>query len=146
MRALIIVATLLFTGGIISLAYAAPNKIEYELRDRCGKEAKDFWQTYHKENRVIASAHGRETISNYRNHYNATLNKCFLLEITTTVGGTVADTERLFDVNENGNYGVFAKDNADRVIVCRVKGSKNECSSEYEWRKLITPFMQDATN
>jgi hypothetical protein len=53
-------------------------------------------------------------MSSYQNHYSATLNKCFYLLITTYLhykkqAQYTSTLMRLFDINENKEYGAFFK-------------------------------------
>jgi hypothetical protein len=93
---------------------------------------------------------------NYENHYSARLNKCFFLEITTSFEKGKLDstkTMRLFDLNENREYGEFTSGPTvtrpdgtplpveSTPLACVVRG--NTCRSESEWRQLVKPFMED---
>jgi hypothetical protein len=130
-RVLVIAAALLLVG---TASYAQPNKEQYELQERCGKRAAEFWQ------------HGPGSFPNlpsvtfnYENHYSARLNKCFFLYLETYVSEnrTTHKNMRLFDLNENKEYGAFAS----TPLACVVRGKG--CQSESEWRTLIKPFMED---
>ena len=49
---------------------------------------------------------------------------------------------RLFDINENKEYGTFVSGPTEGTpVTCVVRG-KN-CRSESEWRQLLKPFMED---
>jgi len=83
---------------------------------------------------------------NYENHYSARLKKCFFLEIAMSYereeekpGSKIM---RLFDLNENKEYGTFVSGPTESTpLACVVRG-KN-CQSEGEWRQLLKPFMED---
>jgi hypothetical protein len=64
----------LFLLTFFGNAYAAPNKEEYELQERCGKGAKEYFKdnfSYTEQN----------ITSFYRNHFNKKLNKCFIFRV-----------------------------------------------------------------
>jgi hypothetical protein len=63
-----------------SAAYGEPDKAQYELQERCGKQAalkfeKDYGNGY-------SNVSGTQLIYSYRNHYSPSLNKCFYLVVT----------------------------------------------------------------
>jgi hypothetical protein len=73
-------------------ASAEPNKEQYELQERCGKRAEQFFKQHDYSN------------ARYENHYNPDLNGCFLLvnTILRQPGKGVTWIEwELWDVNEN---------------------------------------------
>lgn len=138
-----------FTPLILLLAspcYAAPDKVLYELQERCGKtSAQIFKQEWKVDPGTPSRLPGasESTIPNYRNHYNARLNKCFYLinSISWDAKNKEASTsEDLSDVNENKGYGSFFSA-GERVLLCQVLG-KN-CKSKEEWDSLIRPYMED---
>jgi hypothetical protein len=76
----------------VSQASAEPNKEQYELRERCGKRAAEFFNQLGYRD------------ASFENHYNPDLNSCFLLVTITRseTGKGVAWVEwQLWDVNEN---------------------------------------------
>jgi hypothetical protein len=125
---------------------AQPNKELYELQERCGKRAAEFFRREHSPP-VAKIEHGQMRF-NYENHYSAQLNKCFFLEIANTyerIDGkpTISKRMRLFDLNDNKEYGVFVASICDGCgpMACSVQDKG--CRSESEWRQLIKPFMED---
>jgi hypothetical protein len=114
-------------------AYSQPDKVLYELQERCGKLAKTFaedWKT-----RTVQTAH--PTVQGgYENHYNARLNKCFYLEISTTYGRVVMRHLRLIDLNDNKEFGTYSEG-----VHCEVRGQN--CKSEAEWRELAKPYLEE---
>ncbi|MGI8526881.1 MAG: hypothetical protein ACR2K5_12025 [Pseudolabrys sp.] len=145
----ICIGSALFAFGLTSISYAAADKAEYELRERCGKRAEQVWRTEFPNDGITNHPDGSQTTTNYKNHYSATLNKCFYLQTGMTIkkGNTAIATERLYDINENNEYGMLVSDIESpsfvkKVFVCFVKDKK--CSSENEWRELLKPFMEDA--
>lgn len=80
---------------------------------------------------------------NYESHFNSKLDKCLFLEIVTVVEkGNHAKQLRLFDLNENKEYGsYFHSDETPRYMPCQIRDA--QCSSEDEWRKLAKPCLED---
>ena len=81
-----------------------------------------------------------QTLFNYEHHYSARLKKCFFLEIAMSYereeGKPASKIMRLFDINENKEYGTFVSGPTEGTpVTCVVRG-KN-CRSESEWRQLL---------
>lgn len=139
-----IVAAIL-SGGMISYSFSEPNKVD-ELRERCGKRTEEFRKKQFGIKESSGTKDG-QTINKYETHYNASLDKCFYLTRSETIGkNKVTKVERLFDVGENKEYGMFTGGNRDTFTICVVfvEKGKQKCSSEDEWRALIKPYMADA--
>jgi hypothetical protein len=140
-----IVAAVL-SGGMISHCFSEPNKVESELRERCGKRTEEIWKEKFGMDDISNTKEG-QVISKYENHYNPTLDKCFYLTRSNIVGKKkVTKVERLFDVDENKEYGRFTGGNGDTFHICVMfvgKGT-HKCSSEDEWRGFIKQYMEDA--
>ena len=117
----------------------------YELQERCGKQTEAFFKSEYGTG--ISSTKEGQSGTNYENHYNTRLNKCFFLESTTALDYTSKNRSgsvliRLFDFNEKKQYGSYFKrfeDNAPSD--CNVAGKI--CQSASEWELLIKPFMED---
>lgn len=77
MTCLIYLVTLL----LIPFVSYAGQREDYELQERCGKRAKERYKTEVGNN--ISSDKDFAYTSGYTNHYNAKLNKCFILVTTT---------------------------------------------------------------
>jgi hypothetical protein len=92
----------------------------------------------------VSNTENGQIVVNYENHYSAHLNKCFFLEISVIYerkGGS-SKMMRLFDLNENKEYGVFVSGPTESTpLECVVRGQV--CRSESEWRQLLKPFMED---
>jgi hypothetical protein len=138
------VAAILFTPPTAS---AEPNKEQYELQERCGKRTAEVLKSAGLADGITNTATGQE-MTTFQNHYSATLNKCFCLQIVTTVNTTnknISTSMTLFDVNENKDYGNFFKMTKEHerpvTIICDVKGQL--CHSEIEWQELLKPFMEE---
>lgn len=117
----------------------------YALQERCGKQASGVFQKEWPE-AVVNIKDGGQIVANFENHYNARLNKCFYLEITTTVNrdATSIKNLRLFDLLENREYGTYSHtDNriTHTFALCTVQGTR--CETEEEWRRLAKPYLED---
>jgi hypothetical protein len=141
----VIVATCLLVGLLGSVGFAQPNKVEYELRERCGKRAAEVFKAEYSP--PVANTDEGQILFNYRSHYNAALNKCFFLEISQTIAYRAkpqysATMYRLYDINDNKEYGSFyRRSDANSLGECNV--IDKSCSSEAEWELLIKRFMED---
>ena len=142
-----ILLTVLFFIGIIFFlfanSYAASTKEEYELQERCGKRAEEVFRKEY-ENRNI----GESWMSNYTNHYNRKLNKCFILVTSNFFPDKkfreeygIQTDKTLWDINEYKYYGEFVKFSKSGVSYCEVLGKR--CSSENEWDSLVKPYMEE---
>jgi len=126
-------------------SYAASTKEEYELQERCGKRAEEIFR--------IEYGNGNKAgkMSNYTNHYNRKLNRCFVIviEIQTSIPDDKEIMEKvgfwtdktLCDINENKVYGHFLKFSNGGLMDCKVLGK--HCSSENEWDALVKPYMEE---
>jgi hypothetical protein len=92
LKFLLLISVFMFISGVIHCSQAAPDKIVYEIQERCAKRATEFF------NRL---GYGD---ASFENHYNPDLNGCFLLVTITKreTGKVVTWAEwQLWDVNEN---------------------------------------------
>ena len=100
---------------------------------------------FHKEYREAINTKEAQTRFTYRNHYSPSLNKCFFLEMSYGFHNTPIYSDkmyRLYDVNENSQYGVFyRRSDMTAPMACQV-GDKI-CWSEDEWETLISFYMGD---
>jgi hypothetical protein len=122
---------------------AQPNKELNELQERCGKRAAEVFEREYSPR--IANTKDVQMRYNYENHYSARLNKCFFLEIAVSYereDGTSSKLMRLFDLNDNREYGVFVSGLSDKgpPVACLLQDKI--CQSEGEWRQLLKPFME----
>jgi hypothetical protein len=122
---------------------AQPNTQLYELQERCGKRAAGVFE---REYSPVSNTEDGQTLFNYENHYSARLKKCFFLEIAVSYeheeGKPASKIMRLFDLNENKEYGTFVSSPTESTpVTCAVRG--RNCQSESEWRQLLKPFMED---
>jgi hypothetical protein len=138
-RTTTVLAALLLVAGN---AHAQPNKEQYELQERCGKRAAEFFaKAWASE---VSNTASGQTRANYENHYNSRLNKCIYLEISNSFqrGEPPFRLMRLFDLNENREIATYMKSEGDAfAFLCSVQDKG--CRTEAEWRTLIKPFMED---
>src|SRR6266481_7021366 len=82
----------------VSIAHAQPDKVLYELQERCGKRAAEVFQ---KEwgGHIINQKDGYIT-ADYENHYSPRFNKCFYLQKSSSVSkSTSVQSLDLYDLN-----------------------------------------------
>lgn len=135
------------TFPLFTKSYAAPTKDEYELQERCGKRAEELFKKEY-DGYIVSNETGT-MISNYTNHYNRKLNKCFILVTQTFISKDKETREKLgistetnlVDINENRPYGHFFKFSQGGLTVCEVLGK--HCSSQNEWDALVKPYMEE---
>jgi hypothetical protein len=155
-RVLVAAFVPLSLGLIPHPVLSAPDAVQYELQERCGKRAAEVFEKDHPQ--AIENVEDGQTNSSYRNHYDPDLNKCFLLQTTVYIGkknGTrVAwKDETLIDVNDNKEYGNLIKRTVDEhgailmpnddsgLMICMVFGL--HCVSERQWEQMIGRYMGD---
>ena len=144
-RALMILIVL---AGFVPLSGVCEGsaKVDYELQERCGKQADEFFKREYGKSGVFNTEDG-QAIAGYRNHYNKKLNKCFFLltyqDLPYKTKKNPSSTVRtLYDINENKEYGEFFQRLGDNhPTECKVSGKL--CQSEKEWDALISPYMDE---
>ena len=127
-------------------AHGATSMQAYELQERCGKQAENWFRSEWGHAGVTNTKKGQAT-ANYRNHFNGAMSKCFVL--LTYLDLPYKDKKQspstqitLFDVNENKEYGTFFKfANSELLFQCDVE--KRHCKSRDEWETMIAPYMGD---
>jgi hypothetical protein len=121
-----------------STALGQPDKVIYELKERCGRQAAETFKREWGSN--IVNTKDGQTHADFENHYSPRLNKCFYLEISTTYGPGKKPFKllRLFDLLDNKELTTFIE---GPLMHCEVRN--RSCTSEAEWRELIKPFMED---
>ena len=134
----------LFAAGLgsISLAYAEPNNVLYELQERCGKRAAEVFEKEWNGQHIVPTKDGGYLTADFENHYSPRLNKCFYLQKSGSVSKLMGiESLELYDLNENRKLGNFTTGNRLGITECQVQG-KN-CRSEQEWRELAKPFLEE---
>lgn len=133
------VLVLFLIGLVASTGLTASKVEEYEMQERCEKKASEFF-----------AQNFNDPPNSYINHYNAKLNKCFILVTGRGEKGTYR--EYLYDVNENKMYGdvlvyatstseycFFAVNGVDRGWILKAR----RCNSVAEWDVLAKPYMEE---
>jgi hypothetical protein len=129
-----------------SNGYAATAKDEYELEERCGKNAREFVK--YEYGYIHAEIVGQPSVT-FVNHYNKKLNKCFVM---TTIARMVYKNNQpeavasllyeLKEVNEHKSYGSFHYDNAqNKLISCNVVATI--CYDVLQWQSLVKAYMEE---
>jgi hypothetical protein len=125
---------------------AEPNKEQYELQERCGKRATEFFEKEYGHRGVSNTETGQST-AQFENHYSPKLNKCFVLVSTMAFENanktkSYSFDDILIDINDNkivGEY--FQRNNNAAPDMCNVASA--DCHSKEEWRTLLRPYMED---
>ena len=138
MDRVLVVAAALLVGTV---SHAQPNKEQYELQKRCGKQAAEVFAK--RWGSGVKNSVAGQSVAEYLNHYNSRLNKCIYLEIANTYNRGLASFMwmKLFDLNENREIAVYSKGEGVASAFCLVQAKW--CQTEAEWRTLIKPFMED---
>jgi hypothetical protein len=81
-------------------------------------------------------------ITDYTDHYNAKMGKCFMvLQVTIFGKNTAEHANRLMDVLENRDIGVIQWFERKPLEACAVHGQS--CRSKDEWDALVKPYMEE---
>ena len=90
-------AATLVLSAVGTAAHAEPNKAQYELQERCGKDAAAFFKRFNAPDGA-----------SYTDHYNPDLNGCFaLLNLSQIRWGAYWPVWELWNVNENRRIDVI---------------------------------------
>jgi hypothetical protein len=124
---------------------------DYDLQAKCSKDATAWFNS----NWAPSNNDKTTMLLNFTNHYNKSLNKCFILveyhvstqEKTTSWIGDIS----LYDVYENARYGDFSQNHAlayeptfysdEQVFTCEVSNQK--CKTIDEYNGLVRPYMNN---
>jgi hypothetical protein len=124
---------------------------DYELQGKCSKDARVWFnENYSRDKDTL--------LLDFSNHYNAKLNKCFILveyhytsNFANVGGSSWTNIMTLYDVYENAKYARFIENHVtnynpeikttDEVITCEVYG--NDCKTGDEFNGLIRPYVND---
>jgi hypothetical protein len=128
---------------------AEPDKVQYELQERCGKRAAEMFKSDYPTGREAGTAtvntEDATDIITYENHYSVALNKCFYLQIRTTnkKKSPISTTTimNLLYINENKQYGTFLGIPDRPPVQCEVQ--RKVCHSQSEWRELLRLYMEE---
>jgi hypothetical protein len=123
---------------------AAPNKELYELQERCGKHAEDVFRKDYGGGGMTKTNDG-SSVTSFENHYSATVNKCFFLEIvfsyTYKPKKSMSKMMTLFDLDDHKAYAMFFRSEDNAPFPCEVQ--EKVCHSESEWREFVKPYMEE---
>jgi hypothetical protein len=137
---------LAFVADFRLTGYAEPNKGQYELQERYGCAAKEYFAgefgtKYTKNDQTTI-------IYNFRNHYNAKMNKCLVLIMTRYLIKKSPRSEpsliwlSILDINETREFGAFGQTSSEASSsTCEVDGAV--CHSRSQWELLIAPYMSE---
>lgn len=124
--------------------------LDYDLQAKCSKDA-DLWF------RKGFSEDKDTVLLTFENHYNRTINKCFIIvENHFNLGrqtlsiSTWENDRSLWDVYENYRYGKFLEEHtyglnipaSDHVLTCETSGNQ-KCESMDQWNSLTSSFMSE---
>jgi len=110
---------------------------EYDLRDRCSRDAKTWFNENWSSDKNIV-------IPDYTNHYDKAMNKCFILleHHVPLEGKSWTNYMQLWDVQENTKYGSFSQVLPDHPpVTCEVL--KKKCKTLEEFNGLAAPYMNN---
>lgn len=144
-----LVLTVLVSVGLVPRgnSYAVSSKEDYELQERCGKRAEEFFKK--KYGNGVTKIKGGQQETEYINHYNKNLNKCFIKLTTSNVlykqqrPEVVTSFEILvLDINTNIEYARFINIyQKERPALCKVE--ERTCRDLEEWEKLTKIYMEN---
>ncbi len=137
--------------AIPAQAQSKSAKEDYELSARCGQDVASWFKGQYGGDRGgitmieggITMIEGSGSITvDYNNHYNKSLNKCFVMitSIFSSKGKSkAAKVFKLIDFNEHFTYGIY-----DEIVTntsCLLLNKK--CSSLDEWLHLTNSYMTE---
>jgi hypothetical protein len=80
----------------------------------------------------------------YQAHYNAHLNKCFFLLISSfPEPDNLTQMYLLYDLLENREIGGFTQDTKHGVMECNVQDTVCSPPSKSEWDNLVKPYLEE---
>lgn len=143
----------LWLGGwcislLCSVGAAEPNKVVYELQERCAKAAREYFLRYYIEGTTTLKAGWRD--DRYESNYNTSDNRCYLLTETFVhftrdksqePRASMMRESSLIDVLANKLLGSFSwnddpsyytGDGPPRRSTCDI--INQTCSSEAQWK------------
>jgi hypothetical protein len=114
---------------------------DYDLQAKCSRDAK----TWFNEN----WSRDKDTLLlDFTNHYNKSMNKCFILvEYNYSIGanGSWVSSSQLSDVYENSKFATFAEHHSastdDRVNICELSDKK--CKTPEEFNDFVRPYLNN---
>jgi hypothetical protein len=134
--------------GLITLAFLAevraePNKVLYELQERCGKQATDWFVSEWGRRGIVNTSDG-QIMADFQNHYNSKLNTCIVLlnttSITTKKPKSTFSSSTLFDLLEIKTIGECWDTGNPRVFNCHVL--TGTYTSFENWRDAVKSYLE----
>ncbi len=110
-----------------------------DLQEKCAKQAEKAYRD--SESKVMAMD---GSLSNFNNHYNSKLNKCFVrIDKDPYHAGEFSHYEFLYDAYEGklyAEYGKYSEKDA-KPFVCTIL--EKSCQSREEFDAFIKTYMED---
>ena len=120
---------------------AASATEEYDLVERCGRQAQALWQSEYLSIQLDKADSAGRWVS-YENHYSKKLNKCYFMDVIhAPQKGQMFLIRTLLDLNDRKKIANHAGFDGGSTRSCEVLGKK--CSSKAEWDQLIQPYWED---
>ncbi|HLJ15808.1 MAG TPA: hypothetical protein VKV15_15020 [Bryobacteraceae bacterium] len=119
---------------------------DYDLQAKCASDARAWFNENWSPSKYTL-------FSNFTNHYNKTMNKCFIVvEVHLNYSeGEWLNHVSLWDVYENSRYADFSEDHIrhltptftveERVDTCEL--GERKCASLNEFNDLTRPYMSN---
>jgi len=110
----------------------------YDLEAKCAEEAKRYFNENWRADQMTAGLL-------YSNHYNRSLNKCFILVRDQTFINPKEEWHRdvtLSDVHERTDYARFVESHSGTstsLTNCEIAGTS--CTSEQDFENRVKPYM-----
>jgi hypothetical protein len=128
----------LLVMSLASNCFAAPDKVLYELQEKCAKRMESVFKPEEKDVKGVITY-------SYFNHFSVTLNRCFVKEVMRIYPANPSMTSvihTIFDVNEGTEQAIFDKNPiSGKVNACRV--GEKLCSTEEAFEIGIKRFMEN---
>jgi hypothetical protein len=114
---------------------AETNKVEYELAERCGEAAADWFKRNWGK-----TASGEE--ASFENHYSPRAKKCYVvLRYALPRREPPLLVLHLFDIGASRELGLFSRTGAGAPSQC--EAMETACTSEQEWRDLARRLVEE---
>ena len=120
---------------------------DYDLQAKCSRDARGWFNENWSRDKDTS-------LLNFSNHYNKSLNKCFILveyHYMVDANGSWVNDISLWDVYENSRYGTFVERHSisfkptvstdDSVMTCELATQK--CKTAEEFNGLVRPYLND---
>jgi hypothetical protein len=135
------------SGRTVAAAVPSDPHVLYDLREKCGTDARQWYQHFYEENGRYPK---QSTVSHgFTSHYNARTNDCFA--VTSSISSIkevkshtaeIVEMHNLANVLENKDIGAVLF-RADSAVAAECHVAENTCRSRQEWESLTAPYMND---